>query len=387
MEGSTAIGAPYRHAGPGIMPRRMPVPVVILCGGRGTRLQEHTHAIPKALVEIGGRPILWHVMQLYASQGFDRFILTTGYLGDQVEAFARASAPGGTTVECVDTGLDTPTGGRLARVADRVDRDRRAARAALRRGRPQRRRPGPRLPREAALRALGQRRLLRLRAGRAGLRRRGLGARADAAGAPGERRAAARLPPRGLLGLHGHLQGRRDAQRPLGIGRAAVADLVMRSVLVTGAYGLLGSWLTKALLDGGARVTVLRRDDAPASALTLEGTEARCTVVRGDVRDLELLDRVLGEEEVDTVFHLAAQTIVGTAQRSPLSTWETNVRGTWVLLEACRRHAIARVVVASSDKAYGSHDDLPYREDHELRARFPYDASKACADIVARSYF
>jgi glucose-1-phosphate cytidylyltransferase len=102
------------------MPRRMPVPVVILCGGRGTRLQEHTHAIPKALVEIGGRPILWHVMQLYASQGFDRFILTTGYLGEQVEAFARASAPGGTTVECVDTGLDTPTGGRLARVADRV---------------------------------------------------------------------------------------------------------------------------------------------------------------------------------------------------------------------------------------------------------------------------
>jgi glucose-1-phosphate cytidylyltransferase len=93
------------------MPRRMPVPVVILCGGRGTRLQEHTHAIPKALVEIGGRPILWHVMQLYASQGFDRFILTTGYLGDQVEAFARASAPGGTTVECVDTGLDTPTAG------------------------------------------------------------------------------------------------------------------------------------------------------------------------------------------------------------------------------------------------------------------------------------
>ena len=102
------------------MPARMSVPVVILCGGRGTRLQEHTHAIPKALVEIGGRPILWHVMQLYASQGFDRFILTTGYLGDQVAAFARSSAPGGTTVECVDTGLETPTGGRLAQVADRV---------------------------------------------------------------------------------------------------------------------------------------------------------------------------------------------------------------------------------------------------------------------------
>jgi glucose-1-phosphate cytidylyltransferase len=94
--------------------------VVILCGGRGTRLQERTHAIPKALVEIGGRPILWHVMQVYASQGFERFVLCTGYLGDQVEAFARACAPAGARVECVDTGLDTPTGGRLAAVGDRV---------------------------------------------------------------------------------------------------------------------------------------------------------------------------------------------------------------------------------------------------------------------------
>jgi CDP-glucose 4,6-dehydratase len=166
-----------------------------------------------------------------------------------------------------------------------------------------------------------------------------------------------------------------------------VEDVGVRSVLVTGAYGLLGSWLCRALLDGGARVTVLRRDDAPASALILDGTEARCTVVHGDVRDLELLERALAEEEVDTVFHLAAQTIVGTAHRSPLSTWETNVRGTWTLLDACRRREVARVVVASSDKAYGSHDDLPYRESHELRARFPYDVSKACADLIARSYW
>jgi CDP-glucose 4,6-dehydratase len=161
----------------------------------------------------------------------------------------------------------------------------------------------------------------------------------------------------------------------------------MRSVFVTGAYGLLGSWLCRALLDGGARVAVLRRDDVPASALAVDGTEARCTVVHGDVRDIELLERALAEEEVDTVFHLAAQTIVGTAQRSPLSTWETNVRGTWTLLEACRRHDVGRVVVASSDKAYGSHDELPYRESHELRARFPYDVSKACADLIARSYW
>jgi glucose-1-phosphate cytidylyltransferase len=94
--------------------------VVILCGGRGTRLQEHTRQIPKALVEIGGRPILWHVMSLYASQGFDGFVLCTGYLGEQVEAFVHADAPPGTRVECVDTGLDTPTGGRIARIADRL---------------------------------------------------------------------------------------------------------------------------------------------------------------------------------------------------------------------------------------------------------------------------
>ena len=161
----------------------------------------------------------------------------------------------------------------------------------------------------------------------------------------------------------------------------------MRSAFVTGAYGLLGSWLCRALLDRGVRVAVLQRDATPASALTLDGTEARCTVVRGDVRDVELLERVLGEEEADTVFHLAAQTVVGTALQAPLSTWETNVRGTWTVLEACRRHGAERVVVASSDKAYGAHDALPYREDHELRARFPYDVSKACADLIARSYW
>jgi CDP-glucose 4,6-dehydratase len=161
----------------------------------------------------------------------------------------------------------------------------------------------------------------------------------------------------------------------------------VRSALVTGAYGLLGSWLCRALLDRGVRVAVLQRDEAPASALALDGTEPRCTVVRGDVRDVELVERVLGEEEVDTVFHLAAQTVVLTALHSPLSTWETNVRGTWAVLEASRRHGAQRVVVASSDKAYGAHDALPYREDHELRARFPYDVSKACADLIARSYW
>jgi CDP-glucose 4,6-dehydratase len=161
----------------------------------------------------------------------------------------------------------------------------------------------------------------------------------------------------------------------------------MSSVFVTGGYGLLGTWLARALLERGDRVVVLRRDDPSASALRAEGLEARCEVVPGDVCDGLALERALGDYEVDTVFHLAAQTLVGMANRSPLPTFETNIRGTWVLLEACRRLEVARVVVAASDKAYGSHDDLPYREDFALQPRFPYDVSKAATDLIARSYF
>jgi CDP-glucose 4,6-dehydratase len=160
-----------------------------------------------------------------------------------------------------------------------------------------------------------------------------------------------------------------------------------RSVFVTGAYGLLGGWLVKALLGHGARVTVLRRDAVPVSALELEGTERHVNVVRGDVRDGELLERALAEYEIDTVFHLAAQAIVGVAQRSPMATFDTNIRGTWTMLEACRRLEISRVVVAASDKAYGLHDHLPYREDLALLPRYPYDVSKAAADMIARSYW
>lgn len=159
-----------------------------------------------------------------------------------------------------------------------------------------------------------------------------------------------------------------------------------RRVFVTGAYGMLGAWLTRALLDRGASVVVLRRDERPGSALTLDGTEARCTVVRGDLLDADLLERTVGEHEIDTVLHLAAQTIVGTANRSPRSTFESNVRGTWNVLEAVRAHDVPRTVVASSDKAYGASDVLPYTEDLPLRAAHPYDASKAAADLIARSY-
>jgi CDP-glucose 4,6-dehydratase len=167
----------------------------------------------------------------------------------------------------------------------------------------------------------------------------------------------------------------------------AGAALNGRSVFVTGAYGLLGSQLVKRLIELGARVTVLKRDVVVSSALVLEGTEERVNVVHGDICDGSLIERALAEYEVQSVFHLAAQTIVGIANRSPLSTFETNVRGTWTVLEACRSLDMGSVVVAASDKAYGPQEELPYREDFALEPRYPYDASKAAADMIARSYW
>ncbi len=145
--------------------------------------------------------------------------------------------------------------------------------------------------------------------------------------------------------------------------------------------------MVKALVDRGATVTVLKRDLVTGSALERHGTEQEVNVVHGDVCDEALIERALSEYEVDTVFHLAAQTVVGVAGAAPGATFETNIRGTWTVLEACRRLGVARVVVASSDKAYGSHDELPYREDFALAARYPYDVSKAAADLIARSYW
>jgi CDP-glucose 4,6-dehydratase len=141
------------------------------------------------------------------------------------------------------------------------------------------------------------------------------------------------------------------------------------------------------LLDQGRGVVALRRDVDPSSRFRTEGIEERCTVALADLADHHAVLRVLNEHEIDEVFHLGAQTIVGTANRSPLGTWEANVRGTWCLLEACRTlGSVQRVVVASSDKAYGSHEELPYREDFPLDPDYPYDVSKACADLIARSY-
>lgn len=159
------------------------------------------------------------------------------------------------------------------------------------------------------------------------------------------------------------------------------------SILVTGAHGLLGSWLVKALLEAGARVVAIRRDEPVLSSLQLLGLGDEVVTVRGDICDPGLVSRALAEYEVQSVFHLAAQTIVGTANRSPVSTFETNVRGTWTVLEACRLHGAERVVVASSDKAYGKQAELPYRETQPLLASYPYDVSKAAADMLARSYW
>lgn len=162
-----------------------------------------------------------------------------------------------------------------------------------------------------------------------------------------------------------------------------------RRVFVTGATGLLGSALVAELVDRGAEVTCLIRDWVPASELVSSSVVRRTNIVSGDLLDSALLVRAINEYEIDTVFHLGAQTIVGTAARSPVSTFDSNIRGTWNLLEACRLNdkLVERVIVASSDKAYGEHDQLPYTEDTPLRGRFPYDASKACADLVALSYF
>ena len=160
-----------------------------------------------------------------------------------------------------------------------------------------------------------------------------------------------------------------------------------RPVLVTGATGLLGGWLVRRLVAEGADVVALVRDWVPRSNLLSSELVAQVTMVRGDVRDQDLLERVMGEYEVDTVFHLAAQTIVGVANRNPVSTLDTNIRGTWALLEAARRSPLVRSIVsASSDKAYGDHDKLPYDEDAALKGEHPYDASKSCADLVARMY-
>jgi len=161
-----------------------------------------------------------------------------------------------------------------------------------------------------------------------------------------------------------------------------------RSVLVTGCTGLLGNWLVAELLERGALVTGLVRDLVPQSRLYAGDWYRQINIVRGCVEDLPTVERAINEYEVDTVFHLAAQTIVGVANREPLATFETNIKGTWNILEACRRvGGVSRIIIASSDKAYGDQLVLPYSETTPLQGEHPYDVSKSCADLISRAYY
>ncbi len=161
-----------------------------------------------------------------------------------------------------------------------------------------------------------------------------------------------------------------------------------RSVFVTGASGLLGGWLVQELVARGALVTVLVRDRIPLSLFVTEGLEKKVQAVSGDLCDFASLQRVINEYDIEVVFHLAAQAIVGYANRSPLATFHSNIEGTWNLLEVCRLSPwVKKIIVASSDKAYGTPDQLPYTEDMPLQGRHPYDVSKSCADLITQSYF
>lgn len=161
-----------------------------------------------------------------------------------------------------------------------------------------------------------------------------------------------------------------------------------RPVLVTGATGLIGSWLVKELLERGARVVAFVLDADPHSELLRSGDLARCHVVNGDLARFEDVERAVNLHDVDTVFHLGAQTLVGVAHRFPLATFESNIRGTYHVMEVCRLHRelVGRIVVASSDKAYGAKETLPYVEDMPLEGRHPYEVSKTCTDLIVQSY-
>jgi CDP-glucose 4,6-dehydratase len=168
----------------------------------------------------------------------------------------------------------------------------------------------------------------------------------------------------------------------------ALNSWVNKNVFVTGCTGLLGSWLTEELIKSEANVVALVRDHVPRSRIYSEAIIDKLNVISGSLEDYYVIERALNEYEIEIVFHLAAQTIVPIANNNPLSTFESNIKGTWVLLEACRRNRqVKKIIVASSDKAYGDQKILPYTEEMPLMGRNPYDVSKSCADLISQMYF
>ena len=159
-----------------------------------------------------------------------------------------------------------------------------------------------------------------------------------------------------------------------------------RPVFITGATGLLGGWTVRRLLEAGADVVALVRDSVPRSILAQDDLASRVTMVHGELENASLMKRIVNEYDIDTVLHLAAQPIVGVAKLDPVGTFRANIEGTWNILEAARLKKVRQVVVASSDKAYGDSENLPYLEDHPLQGRYPYDASKSCADLLSQTY-
>jgi CDP-glucose 4,6-dehydratase len=176
-------------------------------------------------------------------------------------------------------------------------------------------------------------------------------------------------------------------QRPRALAGVGVSFWLDRPTFVTGGTGLVGGWLVERLLRERANVTCLVRDWVPQSFVVGKGLLDRVNVVRGELQDFETIERALNEYEIATVLHLGAQALVPIANRNPLSTFDSNIRGTWTVLEACRRApTVKQIVIASSDKAYGEHEKLPYTEETPLMPTFPYDVSKACGDLIATSY-
>ncbi len=180
------------------------------------------------------------------------------------------------------------------------------------------------------------------------------------------------------------MAGRQGPMETVELNKAFWLD---RPTFVTGGTGLVGSWLVKRLIAAGADVVCLVRDWVPQSEMIRSGYIEKVKVARGDIRDRDMLERVLGEFEIDTVIHLAAQTIVTIANRNPISTFETNIAGTWNVLEAARRSPkVKQIIMASSDKAYGDQETLPYDEKTPLQGQHPYDVSKSAADLIAYTY-